>query len=352
MYDTSHMKSQDFYQSLIILLTFVSVSSLLAANELLKVGISPLSTVTISTRNSVPANIISLNHSAISAEVSGRALDISVEAGDFVKTGQKLVALDCRSYELSKKHADAALKVTKAQLNLAKKELLRNQRLIKNGTIPHELFDKTKANQQTTLADIEIKKVAIETSRLAISRCIIKAPFAGQITERMVQNGQLVMTGTPLFQLMQNDKLEVKANLSPTDVAKLEGKPKISFIFDDKRFKTTVRSIIQTIDPSTRTQEVRFSFLNEVKLASGLSGRIEWNNLGKKIPSEFIQRRNANLGVMIAEDIVEGTGKAKFITLNNAIEGQPANINLPDGTAIISKNQFSVTDGQTIRIQK
>jgi len=335
-----------------ILSTLICLISFSAADEVLLVSVSPLSSILLTTKNSAPANVISLNDSTISAEITGRALNIYAEIGEQVKRNQKLVSLDCRSYTLDKKQADAALKVSMAQLNLAKKELLRNQRLIKNGTIPREILDRTEANQQTSLADIEVKLAAIESAELSISRCTIRAPFAGQITQRMIQNGQLVVAGTPLFQLMESDKMEVSSKLSPADVNKLSSTSELHFVAGDRRFNAKLRSVIQTIDQSSRTQEVRLSVTTAGSIAAGLSGRIEWSDGNKKLPTEYIQRRNANLGVMIAEDIVEGTGKARFIALKNAIEGQPADIELPANTAIITKNQFRVVDGQTIKIQQ
>ncbi|WP_299879279.1 efflux RND transporter periplasmic adaptor subunit [uncultured Cocleimonas sp.] len=320
-------------------------------NKLLNVSIVPLSSVLISTKNSGPANIISTNHSTLSAEITGRVNSINTEAGSFVRKGEKLASLDCRSYLLVKKQAKAALKVAETQLNLAKKQLARNQRLIKNGTIPRELFERTEATQQTSLADIELKKASIENTELTIERCTIKAPFSGQITQKIVQQGQLVLPGTALFQLMEDAALEVKADIPVTSINEVKGANLIEFVAGEERIKTSIRSIIQNVDVTSRTQEVRLILPDSTHLAAGISGRIEWSNGNLQIPTEFIQRKGQNLGIMIAEDIVDGTGKAKFIVLKNAIEGQPANIDLPQQTAIINKNQFRVSDGQLISIQ-
>jgi RND family efflux transporter MFP subunit len=320
-------------------------------NKLLNVSIVPLSSVLISTKNSAPANIISINHSTLSAEITGRVNSINSEAGSFVRKGEKLASLDCRSYLLAKKQAEAALKVAETQFNLAKKQLVRNQRLIKNGTIPRELFERTEATQQTSLADIELKKASIENTELTIERCTIKAPFSGQITQKIVQQGQLVLPGTALFQLMEDAALEVKADIPVTSINEVKGAKLIEFVSGEERIKTSIRSIIQNVDVTSRTQEVRLSLPDSTHLAAGLSGRIEWSSGNLQIPTEYIQRKGQNLGIMIAEDIVDGTGKAKFIALKNAIEGQPANIDLPQQTAIINKNQFRVSDGQLISIQ-
>ncbi len=323
----------------------------LAKNEPLSVTILPLKNLLVSSQSSAPANIISLNHSTISAEITGRALKIKVEIGDIVKKEQKLASLDCRSYSLARKQAKAALKVAKTQFNYSKKQLIRNQNLMKKGIISREVFEKAEAGQLSSIADIALQKVSIETADLAISRCQIYAPFSGQITKRLVQKGQLVTAGTPLFKLIQSDRLEIQAKLSPSDVKKLKESLSLKFVAGDTKLKATVRSIIQTIDETTRTQEVRLLLPKNTDIATGLSGRLVWSNKEKRLPAEFLIRRNGQLGVMVAEDIVEDIGKGKFIPLANAHEGQPADITLPKDTPIINQNRYRVEDGQPIKVQ-
>ncbi len=344
------MKKSIINQAIIATL-FLSLTSVYAKESPLTVSVSPLVKLLISANNSAPAVIISLNHSTISAEITGRALKLSAETGDFVNKGHKLVTLDCSSYSLAKKQAEAALHVAKTQLNYSQKQFRRNQSLLKRGIIPRETYEKAEAGRFTALADIELKKASIESTKLAISRCQIYAPFSGQITKRIVQQGQLVTPNTPLFQLMQSNKLEVKANLSFADVAKLKDSPSLEFISNNKKLKAKVRSIISIIDENTRTQEVRLSLPKKAKVSSGQSGRITWSSKDKLLPAEFIMRRTNQLGVMTVIDIVEGIGKAKFIFLPNAKEGQAASVRLFSNSAIITKNRYRVRDGETVKVK-
>ncbi len=341
----------------IVLLAFGSITFSKAMAEVdqtkseqLAVTTKTLSALLISAENSAPANVVSLNHSTISAEITGRAMMIEGEVGDQIKTGKRLVTLDCRSYLLAKKQAEAGLHIAKTQLNYSNKQYKRNQNLLAKRIIPRETFEKAEAGKLTAIADIQLKKVAIESSALAIKRCKINAPFSGQITKRLVQQGQLVTVGTPLFQIMQKNKLEIKTQLSPAQVSMLDDSPILEFVVGDKQFKSVVRSIIQSIDEASRTQEVRLSLPKGTKVAAGMSGRIVWNSKEQLIPAEYILRRNNQLGVMLAEDIVEGLGKAKFHPLSNAHEGQATKADLPIGSAIIVKNRYRVQDGQQIKI--
>ena len=129
----SAIKLKTTFVSLCLLLINTAV---LAESQLLSVSVKPLSSILIESKQSSPASVVSLNTSTISAEITGRAFKVYVEAGDTVKSRQRLVASDCRSYDLAKKQAEASLKVTVAQLTLAKKQLNRNQRLLSQGTIP------------------------------------------------------------------------------------------------------------------------------------------------------------------------------------------------------------------------
>jgi len=335
----------------LVSILLLSNAKVIANESLLSVSVKPLASLLIESKQSTPANVVSLNTSVISAEITGRAFKIYTEVGDIVKARQKLVVVDCRSYDLAKKQAEASLKVTIAQLNLAKKQLQRNQQLVAKGTIPRELLDNAQAAQQSSLADIEFKKAQIETTKLAIDRCTIRAPYSAQISQRMAQQGQLLMPGTPLFELIQRNQLEIQTNLSPTDIATLNDLPLIEFVTADQRYKVKVRSVIQKVNETTRTQEVRLSLVDKAKIPTGLAGRIEWTNNKLQIPPEFVLRNNGNLGVMIASDLIEGRAKAEFRALPNAIEGQPAITELPANTQIIDKNRYRVIDGQAISIQ-
>ena len=320
------------------------------AKKPLQVTVRPLSSLLTHIKNSAPANVISLNHATISAEISGQVTTIYVEAGETVKKGERLASIDCRSYDLAHKQALAALKVAKTQFNLAKKQFVRNQGLVRQGTISREVFDQADAHQRTTLADIELKNIQIAIAKLAVSRCQILAPFSGQITQRMVQKGQLVMPATPLFHLLQTNSLEVKASLSPLELVSAKNAPDLEFVVANKRWKAKFRSVIQTIDETTRTQEVRLTLPENADVASGLSGRLEWRGSTPKLSADYVLRRGDHLGVMIVEASDKQNAKANFYPLDGAKEGQPAFIDLPLDTQIIDQNRYRVKDGQIIAI--
>ena len=309
----------------------------------IRITTKPLSELVFATEYSAPARIVSLNDSSISAEIQGRAIKIEAEVGDTIKRGKLLVSLDCRNYINSKKQAVAALNLSKSQLSFAQKQFNRNQRLLTRGVLPRENFDRSESDLLTSRADIALKKITIESAELAITKCKIYAPFAGQVTNKFVQQGQLVSPGSPLIQLLQTDKLEVEAELSPFELKKARDSNQLKFIADSLAFTTTIRTELKQLNQSSNTQKIRLTAQDTDKVIAGLNGRLVWKDGSRKMPPEYMVRRDDKLGVMIVEN-----GKAVFHGLNGAREGQPAKVSLPSSSQIIIVNRYSVEDGQAV----
>ena len=308
----------------------------------------PLSELVFTTEYSAPATIVSLNDSSISAEIQARAIRIKAEIGDAIMQGQLLVELDCRSYINTKKQAVASLNLSKSKLDFAQKQYNRNQRLFKRRVLPRESFDQSESNLLTSRADIALKEVAVESAELAISKCKVYAPFSGQITNKLVQQGQLVNPGSDLIQLLQTDKLEIEAELSPLELKKARASNRLTFTSGSSAFTASIRTVLKQLNNISNTQKVRLTVQSADinSIVAGLNGRLTWKDGSRKMPPEYVVSRNEKLGVMIAKD-----NKAKFHELRGAREGQPTQVDLLGSSQVIIVNRYSVKDGQTVVIQ-
>ena len=316
-----------------------------ADSNTIRVTTKPLTELVFATEYSAPATVVSLNDSSISAEIQGRAIKIEAEVGDVIKRGQLLVTLDCRNYINTKKQAVAALNLSKSQRDFAQKQYNRNSRLSKRGVLPRETFDRSESELLTSRADIALKEVAIESADLAISKCKIFAPFSGQVTNKFVQQGQLVNPGSALIQLLQTDKLEIEAELSPFELQKAKASAGLTFSAQDIDLPVDIRTVLLQLNQASNTQRVRLSIsgLDSKSVVAGLNGRLIWKDGTRKLPPEYLVRRGDALGVMVEEG-----SKARFKAIRGAREGQPAQVNLLSSTKIIIVNRYSVADGQAV----
>lgn len=205
----------------------------------------------------------------------------------------------------------------------------------------------SKADLLTVQTELENALAQQEAAEVVAGRCQITAPFAGQITQRQVQLGQLSSPGTPAFQLLQNQGLEVMAELSPDEIRDQEQGEKVRFVTENTELEVERRAVVGQVNAASGTQEVRYRIQSEHDLPVGRTGRLRWQGKLPAISPEWLLRREGGLGLMLAVD-----GKAEFYPLENAREGQPALIDLPADTLLIDANRLRVRNGQNIRLSE
>lgn len=76
-------------------------------------------------------------------------------------------------------------------------------------------------------AQLEAKKSRLYLLRHELSKTIIKAPYTGQIVKRYVSHGSWVSPGTPLFEIVDQEKIEVELSLASSYTKKITRNSKV-----------------------------------------------------------------------------------------------------------------------------
>lgn len=291
---------------------------------------------------SAPATVVSYDHSLLSAQIDGRVLDVPVRVGDHVSQGQVLVKLECSDYELVQVQAVAALSALDARLVLARQQLQRAEKLVKQRNASEELRDQRRAELRALQAERRSAVAAVDNAKLRVSRCEIQAPFSGTITERPAMLGSLASIGTPLVKVLSDTPPELSAQVSSALLHSLTNAEDAFFVNDRIRYPVQLRVDLPLVNAVTRTREVRMRFTEKSAL-TGASGRLIWRNNQQQIPAQYAVKREGVLGLMLWRG-----GRAEFFALPNALEGQALKVDLPADTELIVEGQHSVEDGETV----
>ena len=148
---------------------------------------------------------------SILARVPGYVRSWKADMGDAVVAGQVLAELDTPELQRETAKAEAQLALAEAAKNLAATTAHRWEELLEARTAAKQEADEKKA-------DLELKSAAVDAARAEVQRlqqigrfATITAPFAGTITARRLEVGQLVEAGgsKELFRLSDTKSLHV-----------------------------------------------------------------------------------------------------------------------------------------------
>ena len=157
----------------------------------------------------LPANVISRRNSPLSAEQTGQLLWIE-EVGTQVIAGQVIARQDNRHLTLRLAQQKAELKQYQADVVYLKKQQQRLSTLNQTNHTALSELERTVKDLAVAINEVDATKLAMEQTKLAIDKSEIKAPFSGSISQRFVDEGVLVMSGSPVLQLVDTHHLDVK----------------------------------------------------------------------------------------------------------------------------------------------
>lgn len=226
--------------------------------------------------------------SPVVSRVGGYVDSILFEENQHVSTGQLLVKLDERDYQIKVEQAAAAqqgasanigvsqaqITATSANSTTAKanieaariklwqttKDYERYANLIEDGAITQQQFDQVKAQKETAQANyqaaqdqykaaleqvgttrsqlkvsntgVDLKEADVDYAKLQLSYTAIASPATGIVSKKSVQKGQLVQAGQTLFSVVNDNSLFVTANFKETQLEKLNTGQKVEITVD------------------------------------------------------------------------------------------------------------------------
>lgn len=215
--------------------------------------------------------VVARRQAALSTDIQGRLVELRVEEGDHVQAGDLIARLDTRELEATRERLRAELATAEAQAEWARLDLERKQPLLEQGDVSRSDVDFARVERDRTAAQVEALRAALAEAEVQLSRSSVFAPFAGVITARNAEVGEVVSSLSAganavgsVATLVDFDTLEVQIELSQTALkAAREGAPVLIFLdaWPDRGYRGRVRQIWPTADREKFTVELRAEFL-------------------------------------------------------------------------------------------
>ena len=189
---------------------------------------------------------VEANESVIlKSEISGKITGIFFNEGQFVEKGKLLIKVF---------DDDLRAQLTKAQVNLKLTEDVeeRQRHLLEREAISRQEYDIALANLHAAQADVALLEAQI-------SKTEIKAPFDGTVGFRRVSPGEYITPGVDIATLVNVNPAKIQFTVPEKYSQMLGRNTVITFSLEGQpgERKATVYAVAPTIDPSTRTLELK-----------------------------------------------------------------------------------------------
>ena len=227
----------------------------------------PVAAIETPNESNIPlrAQIKARNSTQISSEMNARISQLKLRDGDRFTEGQTLVSFHCSLEE-------AQLNKAKATLEKAVKTYEVKQRLEELHSIGALELAVAKAEQGEAQAEVQI-------AQAVLSRCAIKAPFSGKVTDVTAKPYQTVKAGDPLLEILDDKELEVEFMAPSKSLATLTvGKHfQVTINETNRSYQAEITRLGGKVDPVSQTIKV-YGRIKTEDLLPGMSGAVELTN--------------------------------------------------------------------------
>jgi membrane fusion protein (multidrug efflux system) len=284
----------------------------------------------------------------VAAELAGKVVEISFEAGTPVKKETVLLRQDTSSEE-------AQLPGAVAQVNLSRTNLERLDQLFAKSLI-------SQAERDNAVAAAEQAQAQADNIRATIAKKTIRAPFSGHLGIRQVNLGQMLREGDPIVTLQSLDPIYVDFSLPQQQLSLVRLGLTVQVTTDAlpaETLKGRITAINPLVDSGTRQIKVQATVANRGnKLRPGMFANVAVGLPARQkvlaVPATAILYAPYGDSVFVVEDAADKKGKMlrqQFVRLG-AKRGDFVAVmsGIREGETLVSTGVFKLRNSQSVVI--
>lgn len=259
----------------------------------------------IRTGPTLSGTITAEREATMRAEVPAAVMETFADAGQRVPAGALLGRLDDTGIRDNALSARAAVATAQNAYEIAKRELERAEALQKAGAIAEREVERARNGALAAETQLANARALNASAQKQQSRTQIVAPFAGVISARQANAGDIVSPGTALFTIIDPSTMRLEASVPAQSLALVRIGLPVEFTvtgYETRRFTGRVTRVNPTADPSTRQVRIFATIPNSgATLVSGLfaEGRIASEmRTAPVVPVSAVDERGVRPSVM------------------------------------------------------
>jgi RND family efflux transporter MFP subunit len=320
----------------------------------------------------------------VSAKITGKVVEVSIEEGMRVREGEVLARLDDTEAKAQLGLARAQLVAARSQLAevrallvQAERDHARQQELYDRQLIAPQSLDAALAQRDTLRArlvateeQVKVAQEAVSVATVQLDNTVIRAPFSGVVVAKSAQPGEMIspisagggFTRTGIGTIVDMDSLEIQVDVNESYINRVApGQPVEATLnaYPDWKIPGEVIAIIPTADRSKATVKVRIAIKQkDPRIVPDMGARV-----GFLDPKPGNAAAPAAPGVLVPADAVRTEGDAsvvfvyadgkverRSVTLGADVSGQRRILSgLRDGERVVVGPPPALANGQAAK---
>ena len=203
--------------------------------------------------------------------------------------------------------------------------------------------------------DLENARAQHQMAKLELSYTTVVAPISGVVASRSIKPGNFVQINSPIFRIVDSERLEATLNVPEREIAKLRAGQQVTLVADalpGREFAGTVDRVSPVVDTGTGTFRVVATFTGEGQLQPGMFSRLGINYDQRAdalvVPRVALLEDGGEPAVYVVRD-----GKAARIALKLGYdEGGWVEVRegLQAGEAVVVAGKAALREGSAVQV--
>ena len=347
--------------------------------------------------------------SRVASGASGRVLEVLVREGAIVEAGEPMVRLDAEALTRGVENAElalaqarinlqrarsqsvdgvaqaqAGLRAAEGSLAVAQRQLDEAEALLELGAVASAEVQALRAqrdqaqsaalqaadalaragrveDEELALLELQARQaeVQLRTARQALEEAVIRAPFAGEVAQLLVEAGEFVGAGSPVARLLGLEAQLASFSVPPEDVSAIEIAGSVTIELGGSSLPATVTRVERTAQQARLATVVATLDQGAPRLPSGAVAEVRYEVLlgsGPVLPSSAL---SAEAGRTYVFQVAERDGvtvaqrtevRVVAESGNQAVVAGVVAEALSSGAQVIAPRPLDVRDGTRVRI--
>ena len=332
--------------------------------------------------------VVARRQATVSSKITGKVMQVTIEEGQHVDAGEVIARLDDSNAQASlaqsgaqSEQAASNLKLAQVSLTEAEPRYERNKRMFAQGWLStqavedaHAAYDTARVQVEVAQRQLAVSKAAINVARRALDDTVVRAPFAGVVTVKAAQPGEMVspisagggFTRTGIGTIVDMDSLEVEVDVAESFINKVrDGMPATVKLnaYPEWEIPADVIAVIPTADRSKATVSVRVGFKQkDSRIVPEMGARVSFLSPAPEasgagpaarsvtVPADAIKTEGSDQGVAFV--VNDGKLERRAVRLgarNGAVQVVTGGLNQGDQVALGDLDKMH--DGASVRVK-